>query len=269
MGKNPVEEFVFSTPALCSSPTHASQAPAHDEANMSPPPYPTRLVTSTAALSRSYASPPRVKCHSHPISLRLLFASAKRTCYLVLASCSAKRPDTDLRQYILTSCICPTVQTQPPLRVLPPQDAPHLTAPMHLIYLALDISPSFMPTLRPAPIPASRDVPPLHEAHDFRRPTSFASAAYEHAMPRRLMINLRRPPFIYYLLGSPSFPWRRLSNLVLVSCFLLPASCSLLPTGVLWPSSLPPFRGPPFQGQISRTHFASRAWIRYARLLCS
>jgi hypothetical protein len=60
-----------------------------------------------------------------------------------------------------------------------PLNSTSLTTHMHLIYLALDIS-------HPAPIPTSHDVPPLHEAHDFRRPTSFPSATYDRAMPRRL-----------------------------------------------------------------------------------
>ena len=56
-----------------------------------------------------------------------------------------------------------------------------------------------------------------------------------------------RRPFIYHLLGSPSFPRHRLYNQP-GSCVLGPASCFilLLPAVALWPS-LPPFRRPPFQ----------------------
>ena len=102
-----------------------------------------------------------------------------------------------------------------------------------------------MPTLRPAPIPASRDVPPLHEAHDFRRPTSFPSAMttpatppYDQLAPASLY--LLSPGFTFIPVASPVQPG---------SCFLLPASCFLLPASYWgFVALLPPFPRPTIPG---------------------
>ena len=119
--------FLGETPPL-TCPTHAVPAlPANAEPNL---PRPPDSITSTAQPSRSLASPPKSSI-APPDQPRLLSLCqpAKRTCYLVLSPCSAKRPDTDPRQYILIRCICPAVQTQPPLRAAPPTRRLQLDAP--------------------------------------------------------------------------------------------------------------------------------------------